>query len=73
MKTTAPLYILHKPKSRRRIEIHVDYDMDPDGWFLRINYVENKSNAVSLGPCIIEKDLNSWMDSLAKDGWIVES
>ena len=34
-----PIHIFNKPKSRQKIEISVDREMDPDGWFLRINFL----------------------------------
>ena len=68
-----PIYIFNKPSSRQKIEISVDREMDPDGWFLRINYIEIKTNKVISSHCIILKDLENWLRTIKKDGWLDES
>ena len=68
-----PIYIFNKPRSRQKIEISVDREMDPDGWFLRINYIEIKTNKVISSHCIILKDLENWLRTIKKDGWLDES
>ena len=68
-----PIHIFNKPKSRQKIEISVDREMDPDGWFLRINYIEIKTSKVTSTHCVILKDIENWIRSIKKDGWIDES
>jgi len=68
-----PIHTFNKPRSRQKIEISVDREMDPDGWFLRVNYIEIKTNKVTSTNCIILKDLETWIRSIKKDGWLDES
>jgi hypothetical protein len=70
---TKPIHVLNKPKSKQRVEILVDYDMDPDGWFLEVKYIEKKSGNVAHKHCIILKDLDNWLSMLSKEGWLNES
>ena len=65
--------ILRKPRSAQRVEISPDLSMDPDGWFLNVNYIENKTNKLKSTTCIIEKDLPQWIGSLERNGWIIET
>ena len=69
----SPIHILNKPKARQRIEICVDYQMDPDGWFLDVQYIEKKTGKLAHKHCIIQKDLNTWLSSLKNEGWILET
>lgn len=67
------LYILQKSKAKQRIEISLDLSMDPDGWFIKIDYIEKKTNKLKSTHCIIEKDLPHKLDILQRDGWIMEN
>jgi hypothetical protein len=66
-----PKYILNKPRARQRIEFHIDYSMDPDGWFYDVQYIENKTNKIAHSHCITQKDVANWIDSLKRQGWIL--
>ncbi len=68
-----PIYVLNKPRARQRIEIHVDYKMDEDGWFLDVQYIEKKTSKLAHKHCIIRKDLDNWLSSLKNEGWILEN
>jgi hypothetical protein len=63
------IHIFNKPKARQRIEIRIDYEMDPDGWFLEVMYIEKKTNKMAHKHCIILKDLPTWIRSIENDGW----
>lgn len=66
-------YTLKKSRAKQRIEISPDYSMDPDGWFYRIAYIENKTGKLAHEHCVIEKDIPTWLDGLIRDGWQIES
>lgn len=68
-----PIHIFTKLKSRKRIEIHINWMMDPGGYFLDIRHVEKKSGKVTKHSTIIQKDLHLWTGHLLRDGWIDES
>lgn len=65
--------ILNKPKAKQRIEISVDYTMDRDGWFLKVNFIEKKTEKVTSSHCVIEKDIDNWIRGFISEGWIIES
>jgi hypothetical protein len=64
-----PILVYKKPRSKQRIEVHIDYTMSPDGWFLDVQYIENKTNKIAHRHCIIEKDLEGWKSGFIADGW----
>ena len=66
-----PIRIYKKQKSKLRIEVYRDYSMSPDGWFLDIRFIENKSNKISHRHCVIEKDLEGWERGFVIDGWLL--
>lgn len=68
-----PIYTYNRPKARYRIEIYVDTKMDPDGWFMDIQYIEKKTGKIAHAHCVIKKDLDSWIRSLESEGWILEN
>lgn len=63
---------LNKPKAKQKIEISPDYKMDPDGWFHDIKFIEKKTGKLSSTHCVIEKDLDRWIQGFISEGWIVE-
>lgn len=63
-------HLFNKPKARHRIEIWIDYEMDPDGWFIEIKYIEKKTDKLAHKHCVILKDLPNWIRSLTNEGWI---
>ena len=65
--------ILNKPKAKQRIEILVDYTMDRDGWFLKVNFIEKKTEKVTSSQCVILKDIDNWIRGFQRDGWVIES
>ena len=65
--------ILNKLKGKQRIEITVDYSMDPDGWFQKISFIEKKTEKVISTHCVIKKDLDRWILGFQIEGWIIES
>ena len=65
--------ILNKPKAKQRIEISVDYTMDRDGWFLKVSYIEKKTENVISTHCVILKDIDNWIRGFQSDGWVIES
>jgi hypothetical protein len=64
--------IYKKPRAKQRIEIMVDYEMDPDGWFLKFVYIENSTNKIAHEHCVIESDIPNWVSSITRDGWILQ-
>lgn len=50
----------------------VDYEMDPDGWFLKFVYIENSTNKIAHEHCVIESDIPNWISSITRDGWILQ-
>lgn len=68
-----PLHSFDKPKSKQYIEIVADLAMDPDGWFLKVKYIEKKTNKIASSHCIILKDLDQWKNKLMREGWIIQS
>ena len=66
-----PILIYKKEKSKQRIEVYKDFSMSPDGWFLDVQYIENKTNKISHRHCIIEKDLEGWKRGFILDGWLL--
>jgi hypothetical protein len=64
------IHLFNKPRAKQRVEIQIDYEMDEDGWFLDVMYIENKTNKLAHKHCIILKDLNTWINSIKSEGWI---
>ena len=64
------IHLLNKPRSKQKIEVWIDYEMDPDGWFLDIQYIEKKTNKLAHKHCIILKDFPNWFGSIIREGWI---
>lgn len=64
--------VYKKLRAKQRIEVSIDYDMDPDGWFFKFSYIENKSNKVTHEHCVIESDIPTWISSILKDGWVLQ-
>lgn len=64
-----PIFTYKKKRAKQKIEIHVDYKMDPDGWFLDIQYIEIKTGKIAHQHCIIQKDLEGWQSGFVSDGW----
>lgn len=64
-----PILVYKKSRAKQRIEIHIDYKMDPDGWFLDVQYIEIKTGKIAHQHCIIEKDLVNWKSGLVSEGW----
>jgi hypothetical protein len=64
------IHIFNKPRAKQRVEIWIDYNMDEDGWFLEVKYVEKKTQKVASRHCIIKKDLGTWTNQLKSSGWI---
>jgi hypothetical protein len=59
--------ILEKPRSRQRIEVIPDSN---DDWFIDIKWVEKKTEKIVRSSCIIRKDLETWIKSFERDGWV---
>lgn len=67
-----PIIILKKPKAKQRVEIVENLDMSDDGWFLSVNFIENKTEKIIDKHCIIKKDLDNWLNYLGTLGWSIE-
>lgn len=66
------IFVLSKPRSKQKIEVESDYSMDPDGWFKKISFIEKKTGKVSSTHCVIEKDLDRWIQGFVSEGWVIE-
>lgn len=64
-----PILIYKKSRSKQRIEVYKDFSMSPDGWFLDIQYIEDKTNKIAHRHCVIEKDLEGWKRGFISEGW----
>lgn len=65
------MIILNKPRAKQRIEIEEDLSMDPDGWFFKISFIENKTNKLVSDHCVIQKDLDRWIAGFESEGWSI--
>lgn len=68
-----PIFIFNKKSSPRRIEIHVAYDLDPDGWFIEIRWIRKKTDKLDRKSVILSKELDDWIASFKESGWIREN
>lgn len=74
MKEPKVLYHLEKPRSRYKIIFVEDLAMDPDGWFIDVQYRWKKDDKIERSSCIILKDVKAHLSPLLREGWeIIES
>ena len=62
------LHLLKKEKARKEIHFVTDFSMDPNGWFISVKTIQ--SGKVTSASCIIKKDLEQWLDSYRREGWV---
>jgi hypothetical protein len=63
--------ILHKfkhPKKKADVIFEEDLEMDEDGWFISIKYVQ-KNGSLKREHCIIRKDVEQFVSMLIRDGY----